>query len=208
MKRFILLLMLCICTSLSIALAATQGDFQYAVIDDEVHITGYTGSEKKVSIPKYIEGQKVTHIAASAFENKETITRIQLPKYLSNIESKAFAGCTGLSTMSVGENVTYIADDAFENCYNLVVKLYQDSYAHLYFMDAGIPFRFFKEENESALLEVITENPHATLQPFSVEVNTDSIATDPFAAPAEIQNQDIFTEAPPQAVVFEVVPNE
>ncbi len=58
--------------------------------------------------------QDVTKIRSGAFAGTG-LTAIELPEKVVEIESGAFSNCTALATVIVGENVTYIGEDAFED---------------------------------------------------------------------------------------------
>ena len=52
----------------------------------------------------------------------------------------AFANCTALETVKIGENVTNIADTAFDNDGELTISCYYDSYAYQFALDHSIPY--------------------------------------------------------------------
>ena len=93
-------------------------------IDSNGLITDTTASGVVV-IPKSISGYTVTEIAASAFENKKTITRIIIPPTLTIINNGtststgAFCGCAGLVDIAFSKNLTSIGNYAFYNCSKL-----------------------------------------------------------------------------------------
>lgn len=118
----------------------------YSVSGDEVTITGMTTepSDGKVVIPEQIEGKAVTIVGEKAFYNKKTITSIEIPASVVNIEENAIAVCPNLTQISFAENsklttikycafrrnkslteitipvnVTDIDNDAFNSCVNI-----------------------------------------------------------------------------------------
>ena len=90
-------------------------DFDYTMIDGEITITGYHGSDREISIPSKINGRPVTTIGEKAFE-KYDMTEIRFPKTLTTIGKAAFAGCNCLTVVEIPGNVKVIADDAFSKC--------------------------------------------------------------------------------------------
>lgn len=93
-------------------------------IDSNGVITGTTASGVVV-IPKSISGNTVKEIAASAFKNKKTITRIIIPPTLTIINNGtsnstgAFCSCADLVDIAFSKNLTSIGNYAFYNCSKL-----------------------------------------------------------------------------------------
>jgi len=76
--------------------------FEYtASSDGSCEITKYLGSEPNVVIPEYIDGYKVTSIGKGAFYN-----------------------CDFIKTVTIPKNVTYIVEQAFQNCFSLTSIIY------------------------------------------------------------------------------------
>ncbi len=75
-------------------------DFQYDRIKDGVKIFKYTGAAENVTIPATIDNLPVTEIG-----------------------NKAFFGCGALKTIDIPDSVKIIAEDAFEDCENLVLNI-------------------------------------------------------------------------------------
>lgn len=57
---------------------------------------------------------RVSAIAGSAFENKETVKSVAIPSSVQTIGSSAFAGCLSLETASFEEGLASLQDSAFE----------------------------------------------------------------------------------------------
>ncbi|MGN0556128.1 MAG: leucine-rich repeat domain-containing protein, partial [Candidatus Fimenecus sp.] len=116
-------------TALS-ALAATSGDFKYAVLsetDKTCEITDYTGSATKLAIPSDLDGYTVTSIGSSAFWNFTVLTSITIPGTVSNIGDCAFEHCTALASVTFSNSVTSIGDSAFEDCTALASVTFSNS---------------------------------------------------------------------------------
>ncbi len=58
---------------------------------------------------------KVVWIAQSAFEGNSTIKNVFIGKNVYRVCSRAFAGCSSLTSVTGGKGVLYTADDAYEN---------------------------------------------------------------------------------------------
>lgn len=97
-----------------------QTDFYFAdgTKEDTVIITGYSGSEKDIKIPKKIQGKIVEGIGNNAF-SKMDIKSVELPDEIITIEKNAFAFCTELESVKLGKSVESIGDSAFSGCTKL-----------------------------------------------------------------------------------------
>ena len=84
----------------------TYGDFNYEVSSNNsyVTITKYNGSASDLVIPESIDGIKVKEIGSYTFRYCTGLTSITLPNSLTYIGSDAFSGCTGLTSINVDIN--------------------------------------------------------------------------------------------------------
>jgi uncharacterized protein YjdB len=98
----------------------TEEGIEYAIdTNNEIVITGYSGSSSSLIIPDSIDGKIVTSIGNEAFfEDKEIIT-VEFPKSLKNIGRMAFGGCEKLETIEFPQNLEWIGACAFQMCYSL-----------------------------------------------------------------------------------------
>lgn len=97
-------------------------------IDRETGIVSkYKGDAEHIHVPDYMtvsngdgtySAIKVNGIAPGAFENSTGITSVRLGKYITEIPTNAFAGCSNLKTVEF-ENITKIGAGAFANCTSL-----------------------------------------------------------------------------------------
>ena len=99
--------------------ATVQAQFLFSSTNYVITITGYTGTDSSVVIPKKINGLPVTIIGNSAFSSLSNLTSVTLPDNVASIYSLAFYNCTGLTNVTLGNGVTTIGDYAFEYCTNL-----------------------------------------------------------------------------------------
>ncbi len=79
------------------------GDFKYIVINVNVYICGYVGSDKKVEIPSEIDGMPVVGITDNAFA-KTSVQEITVPSSVSEFGKNAFGE-------EDGETRTIVAED-------------------------------------------------------------------------------------------------
>ena len=96
-----------------------------------ISIYGYNGAGGAVAIPGMITvnpdtgALPVTGIAASAFQNRASLTGVTIPDSVTNIGSWVFRGCGSLTNVTIGDGVisgsaiTTIAESAFTGCTNL-----------------------------------------------------------------------------------------
>ena len=102
------------------SVSVTSGDFQYEVLcDDEISITGYSGSEENLTLPSTIDGYTVTEIGDDAFDYYRSLKSLIIPNTVASIGRYAFYHCTNLESVSISASVTYIDFSAFKNCDSL-----------------------------------------------------------------------------------------
>lgn len=77
-------------------------------------VTGYQGTDRKISIPERYEGQPIVAIYDNAFKNSK-ITSVTIPSTVTYIGDYAFEG-SNISSITISENVTYIGKGAFREC--------------------------------------------------------------------------------------------
>lgn len=72
-----------------------SGDgFLWTIIEnDEVMITGYTGSERELIIPEKIDGRAVSVIGANAFKGNISLHSVIIPESVKEIGDEAFEDC-------------------------------------------------------------------------------------------------------------------
>lgn len=78
-----------------------SGDFTYAVYEEYVEITGYSGSSTNVSVPSEYSGAAVLSIGKSAFEGNKLIESVTLPASVVNIDASAFKNCEKLTSVTM-----------------------------------------------------------------------------------------------------------
>ena len=85
-----------------------------------VKITGYTGTAADLVIPAEIDGKPVLYIGSSAFIKNKTIQSVVIPDSVDTIGSYAFAECTKLKSLTLGNaSNQLIGDNAFYGCTSL-----------------------------------------------------------------------------------------
>lgn len=126
MKKYLLaLLTLCLMLACTAALADSDGDWTYSVDRKGVAtLTGYTGSETKITLPETLGGYPITCVGNKAFQNNTAIKQVIIPDCYTTIGARAFEGCTRISYVRLGSGITTWKEDwsyggAFAGCVNL-----------------------------------------------------------------------------------------
>lgn len=95
-------------------------EFKFEILkDNNARLTAIEGEEGVISIPDTWEDHPVTVIGEEVFYGRYEMKRIQLPKYLKNIEGHAFAECRFLEQVDFPEGTETIGDYCFYNCIRL-----------------------------------------------------------------------------------------
>ena len=136
-----------ICCSMS-AFALTDGDWEYQLLDNQITITGYTGSDADVVIPENIRGLPVTKINgrilsasttqsltfpktvkeinrvidAHPYNDIVTLESVVIPEGVEVIGHNAFSKCQGLTRVHLPSTIKSIGMEAFYECNNLSEK--------------------------------------------------------------------------------------
>ena len=93
-------------------------DFIYNEYYGGLQISGYTGSDKVVTIPDKINGKSVTYILGDAFTDNTTVEKVII-KSVQFIYADAFNGCTALKEVILPRNIVSVDAYAFRNCKKL-----------------------------------------------------------------------------------------
>lgn len=89
--------------------------------DGTVGITGFSSEDdiRDLIIPSIIGNYTVTSIEASAFENCNNLTTIQIPNTVKSIGQYAFWGCQNLTSINIPNGISKIDTGSFADCINL-----------------------------------------------------------------------------------------
>ena len=82
-------------------------------------VTGYTGTESTVVIPATYKGLDVTAINTRAFAGNSTITEVTIPNSVISIGLGAFSECYNLVSVDMSEQLQLLGASAFSNCIKL-----------------------------------------------------------------------------------------
>lgn len=81
-------------------------------------------------------------IESDAFRGCEKLTGLVLPGALREIGPRAFRDCGQLISLKIPSNVSVIGENAFSGCPQLTIYCEENSFAHLYAAEHGIPVKF------------------------------------------------------------------
>lgn len=114
-----------------------KATFTYTVSEDEITITGYSGSDTKLSIPASIDGFDVVAIGRDAFR-ESALTEVIIPNTVKKIDWFAFYASSNLTSVAIPASVTKIEYGVFDGCDRLTVYCEKDSYADKYARSYGM----------------------------------------------------------------------
>jgi len=97
------------------------GDFDYWGIGDDYSITRYRGKGGNITIPETIDGHTISGIADRVFANNAGIKSVTIAKSITYIGNNAFNNCANLVSVSIEHTGSYvtISSRTFDNCPNL-----------------------------------------------------------------------------------------
>ena len=94
-------------------------DFDYEIVNGEVIITGYHGTDREIYIPAKIEERPVTQIDSGAFTGYD-LTLVSIPSSVEVVSAGAFEKCVCLEKVTFSEGLKVIESFAFYECDALV----------------------------------------------------------------------------------------
>ena len=133
----LLLCVLLVCSSLSVAVAAAEGPLTFklsAFVDNEYAMleSCSTSASGKITVPDKatIDGKTyaVKFIGEKAFADCTKITEITIPEGVTQIGNKAFENCTALKTVNLPSTLMSCQYDAFNGCNTVQVNCYESNY--------------------------------------------------------------------------------
>jgi hypothetical protein len=86
-------------------------------------VSSYSGTLTTITIPDQITIEGITYnvvsVNADVFKNNTILQTISIGNYVTSIGNNAFEGCGGLTSVAIPNSVTSIGNSAFYNCTNL-----------------------------------------------------------------------------------------
>lgn len=87
--------------------------FSYTIDNGSATITGFSGNDETVVIPKQIDGYNIVAIGNEAFLNNNNISEVIVLAAVTRIGDRAFGWCGSLNNINLPDTVEYIGDYAF-----------------------------------------------------------------------------------------------
>ena len=94
-------------------------NYIYDEYTNHIAIVSYTGEEKEVVIPDFINDKPVYSIDDSAFYANSKIEKVTLPKYTIRVGHQSFIGNANLKEVVLNDKLVDIGNWAFKGCPNL-----------------------------------------------------------------------------------------
>ncbi|MCR5652341.1 MAG: leucine-rich repeat domain-containing protein, partial [Ruminococcus sp.] len=143
--------------------------FDYKVLDNgSVEITGYKGSDTALSIPMIIDRRFVTGIDSFAFANNSALKSVVLPETVKTIGNNAFFNCSNLKEITIPDIVETIGSDAFKKCHSdFTIKGYAPSEAKDYAQANNIPFVCLNDSKPSHYSYTVDADGNAKIIGYS-----------------------------------------
>lgn len=95
------------------ASTVTVGSLTCETYSDHVVVTDCDKTATTVVIPSEVQSLPVTAIAASAFENCDSLSQVTIPDSITSIGAEAFYGCSNLQSATIPSSVNSVGSSAF-----------------------------------------------------------------------------------------------
>ncbi|MGN0995304.1 MAG: leucine-rich repeat domain-containing protein, partial [Candidatus Ventricola sp.] len=104
--RLLPLLVLLLCLLVPGALADTEGNYTYSIVETGAVIEGYTGTAANVTVPGTLGGYPVVKMGFGCLQSNAYAVTITLPDSLRELNGGAFMGCSSLTAVYLPANLT------------------------------------------------------------------------------------------------------
>lgn len=107
---------ICVFASAMPSFALNYGSFSYEIVNDEIVITKYIGTNRtSITVPATINDIPVVAIAEDAFKGNTELTLVKVSAGIKDIGASAFEDCTALATISLPDTIIHIGEKAIYN---------------------------------------------------------------------------------------------
>lgn len=100
--------------------------YLFYTYDNTNYLLGYVGSDTQLTLPSYFNGQGY-EIYVYAFNGCSGLTSVTIGNSVTSIGGDAFSYCSGLTSVIIGNSVTSIGQSAFSGCSGLTSITIPDS---------------------------------------------------------------------------------
>lgn len=97
------------------ALSLQSENYSYTVENGKAVITGYSGKDTRISVPKTLGGYSVFAIGDGAFQGNKNLVSVTVADGICEIRNSAFKSCEKLSEINLPASVTRFGEYAVEN---------------------------------------------------------------------------------------------
>ena len=149
-------------------------------------ITGYSGRTRVLSVPEYLEngaGERlpVLEVVAHAFDGREDLEKVELPKSIRALHAFSFFNCKALREFTLWDSVEDYYDGSLRQCPAL----------------SHIAVYFEKEENYQIVRDILGDSDrrlqfHLYFSESSLNMNTASVVTSSGAATSSREKADSY----------------
>ncbi len=127
------------------AYCSLLSEFDFVGVE-KIYPNSFTGSGVNVVMlgeNKNEEATELVSIEKQSFMDCVNLETVSVGGNVATIKSAAFANCGKLETAVISPAVVNIASDAFDGCDSLTIYCVEESYAHEYALNNGIPVSTF-----------------------------------------------------------------
>ena len=115
-----------------------------------------TNAEGVLALP-----QSLQIIENEAFMGDTSLNEVVLPEGVTSIGDRAFKN-SSITRLALPASLSFIAEDAFDGCRSLTLKVWQNSYAHRWCMEHDVRYQVIDLSDEGTLFQIhelfISEN--------------------------------------------------
>ncbi len=104
----------------------TEGDYIFYNDNGAYYLMGYCGTDTAITLPERVRGQGYA-IYNMAFAYCTGLTSVTIGNSVTSIGGGAFRECDNLTSITIPDSVTSIGDSAFSSCYSLTSITIPDS---------------------------------------------------------------------------------
>lgn len=111
------------------AVAYDDGNFSYLIEQDTASIVGISSESTStaISVPASVSDVPITKFGVAAFENNESLKKINFRKTIPVISDRLCRNCINLEGFQLGASTSRIGDEAFSGCVNLTAAVMKNS---------------------------------------------------------------------------------